>query len=171
MFRYSIIIIVFVDRALFNICRAISANVSKTKVSLVRDCLCWFNCSFITGCILPVSESLVHCTHLFCFCRWILIAWGMITILCGTFIFGQSTFFAFMQVFHKLWFISAFETLHQDRTLLFSTKLCKSMNVPNITKFSWEIQECISRWCYAIFLWFFILCKIVSKVVKSFEII
>ncbi|KAK2848121.1 hypothetical protein Q7C36_009803 [Tachysurus vachellii] len=34
--------------------------------------------------------------------RWILIAWGMITVLCGTFIFGQSTFFAIMQVFHKL---------------------------------------------------------------------
>ncbi|XP_046720604.1 putative sodium-coupled neutral amino acid transporter 8a isoform X2 [Silurus meridionalis] len=34
--------------------------------------------------------------------RWILTAWGMVTILCGTFIFGQSIFFAIMQVFHKL---------------------------------------------------------------------
>ncbi|KAI5620970.1 putative sodium-coupled neutral amino acid transporter 8, partial [Silurus asotus] len=34
--------------------------------------------------------------------RWILTAWGMITILCGTFIFGQSIFFAIMQVFYKL---------------------------------------------------------------------
>ncbi|XP_053356814.1 putative sodium-coupled neutral amino acid transporter 8a [Clarias gariepinus] len=34
--------------------------------------------------------------------RWILIAWGMITLLSGTFIFGQSIFFAIMQVFHRI---------------------------------------------------------------------
>lgn len=86
------------------------------------DCLCWYHYDFFTHCSLPVSETLVQCTHLFCFCRWILIAWGMITVLCGTFIFGQSTFFSIMQVFHKLWFLSSFETLPLNRTLLFSTE-------------------------------------------------
>lgn len=140
------IIIVSVCRALFNISHAISANVSRTKVRLVRDCLCLFYYYFFTHCTLPVSESPVKCTHLFCFCRWILIAWGMITVLCGTFIFGQSTFVAIMQVFHKLWFMSAFETLPLNRTLLRSTKLYKSMSTPNFTNFCWELHEYINMW-------------------------
>lgn len=63
--------IVSAYRTLFNICNAVSANVSNTKVSLVIDCLCWINYNFFTHCYLPENESLVlTCTlsaHLFLF--------------------------------------------------------------------------------------------------------
>uniref|UniRef100_A0AAY5EY19 Amino acid transporter transmembrane domain-containing protein n=1 Tax=Electrophorus electricus TaxID=8005 RepID=A0AAY5EY19_ELEEL len=48
----------------------------------------------------------MHLSHvpmrLFCLFRWALIAWGVIMLLCGMFIFGQSTSIAIMQILNKM---------------------------------------------------------------------
>ncbi|MCI4379255.1 hypothetical protein PGIGA_G00225810 [Pangasianodon gigas] len=72
-------------------------DISKV-ISIIGGISAFFIFVFPGLCLIFAMQSQPMSARL----RWILIAWGMITILCGTFIFGQSTFFAIMQVFHKL---------------------------------------------------------------------
>ncbi|KAB5574940.1 hypothetical protein PHYPO_G00214860 [Pangasianodon hypophthalmus] len=72
-------------------------DISKV-ISIIGGISAFFIFVFPGLCLIFAMQSQPMSARL----RWILIAWGMITILFGTFIFGQSTFFAIMQVFHKL---------------------------------------------------------------------
>ncbi|XP_053479127.1 putative sodium-coupled neutral amino acid transporter 8a [Ictalurus furcatus] len=72
-------------------------DISKV-ISIIGGISAFFIFVFPGLCLIFAMQSQPMSARL----RWILIAWGMITVLCGTFIFGQSTFFSIMQVFHKL---------------------------------------------------------------------
>ncbi|XP_060778958.1 putative sodium-coupled neutral amino acid transporter 8a [Neoarius graeffei] len=67
-------------------------------ISIIGSISTFFIFVFPGLCLIFAMQSQLMSARL----RWILIAWGMITIFLGILIFGQSTFFAIMQVFHEL---------------------------------------------------------------------
>ncbi len=92
----------FYWRTLPNICGAVRVSFSSNEVSEVR-----YKCSSLVSCVFNGFHAYsITCTITFCFCaffsRYLLITWGMITLFCGTYIFGQSTSIAIMQLLSEI---------------------------------------------------------------------
>ncbi|KAG9336990.1 hypothetical protein JZ751_030009 [Albula glossodonta] len=75
---------------------------TKTLSPLLMDV--WANRTESHGCHFDSADgnTLSHPgQRAICLCRVILTTWGGITLLCGAFIFGQSTTIAIMELFNK----------------------------------------------------------------------